>query len=52
MSLFTGLCALFYYVPHVRQMFRKTFADKVLLVSFARLLAIHEMNDDWAVTYC
>ena len=29
MSLFTGLCALFYYVPHIRQMFRKTFADKV-----------------------
>lgn len=33
MSLFTGLCALFYYVPHVRQMFRKTFADKVGLRS-------------------
>lgn len=34
MSLFTGLCALFYYVPHIRQMFRKTFADKVWLSSF------------------
>lgn len=39
MSLFTGLCALFYYVPHVRQIFRKTFADKVgLRSSFLKIL--------------
>lgn len=30
MSLFTALAALFYYIPHLRKIFRTTFADKIL----------------------
>lgn len=29
--IMTLLCALFYYVPHIRKIFRKTFADKIFL---------------------
>lgn len=45
MSLFTGLTALFYYVPHIRQMFRKTFADKVAAL-FSLQRGSLNANDD------
>lgn len=33
LSWLTGLCALFYYSPHVRHIFRKMVADKIFLKS-------------------